>query len=163
MAIAKPQFPPVTKSSLAFFFIFKAMKPIICLLLIPVLALTVLSCGEKTGHEHTENSPNQALYEEVMGIHDEVMPRMNDLYRAKTSLQAKLESPGLPEAEQLEIRNKIALVDSASEGMMSWMRQFDPIPDSLGEDKARAYLEAELVKVKKVREDILNALETVAK
>jgi hypothetical protein len=43
--------------------------------------------------------------------------------------------------------------------MMIWMRQFNPIPDSLGEEKAREYLEDEMTKVKKVREDILQALE----
>ena len=108
----------------------------------------------------TENSPNQALYDQVMEVHDEVMPKMNDLYQAKTKLAARLkESPGLTPQERKEIQDKISRLDSANESMMVWMRQFDPIPDSLGEEKAKAYLEAELGKVRKVREDILNALE----
>jgi|SRR5690349_3303281 hypothetical protein len=110
-----------------------------------------------SNHE-TENSPNQALYDSVMDIHDQVMPKMNDLYKAKTSLKTRLGLPGIGEAEKQEINSKIARIDSASESMMVWMRQFNPIPDSLGEDKARDYLESELVKVKHVREDILAAL-----
>ena len=43
--------------------------------------------------------------------------------------------------------------------MMVWMRQFEPVADSAGEKKARNYLESELIKVKKVREDILKALQ----
>jgi hypothetical protein len=39
------------------------------------------------------------------------------------------------------------------------MRAFDPLPDSLGEEKAREYLETEMEKVKQVRENILEALE----
>ena len=90
------------------------------------------------------------------------MPKMNDLHKAKTSLQTRLEMPGLGENEKQDLQNKIARIDSASESMMVWMRQFNPIPDSAGEDKARAYLENELVKVKDVRENILRALKTAA-
>lgn len=131
------------------------------LTLLTLSALLLLAgCQKKTsGHEHAEDSPNQALYDTVMGIHDEVMPKMNDLHKAKTTLRTRLELPGLSELEKQEINNKIAQLDSAGEGMMVWMRQFNPIPDSVGEDKARAYLEGELVKVKKVREDILKALQ----
>lgn len=107
----------------------------------------------------TENSPNQALYDQVMEIHDEVMPKMNDLYQAKTKLTARLkDSPALTAEEKKEIQDKISRLDSANESMMVWMRQFDPIPDSLGEEKAKAYLEAELVKVNHVKENILRAL-----
>lgn len=126
-----------------------------------LLALLLFAGCQKQSndHEQTEDSPNQALYDEVMDIHDEVMPKMNDIQKAKTALRTRLELPGISEGEKQEIGNKIARLDSASEGMMVWMRQFDPIADSVGEEKARTYLERELVKVKKVREDILKALE----
>lgn len=121
--------------------------------------LLLAACQKQQDTASTQDSPNQALYEEVINVHDEVMPKMNDIQRAKTGLQTRLELPGLSESEKQEIRHKIARLDSASEGMMVWMRQFDPIPDSAGEDKARTYLEGELTKVRKVREDILKALE----
>jgi hypothetical protein len=131
------------------------------------LALLIVACGQKKD-EHdlasdhkVENGGNQALYDEVMDIHDEVMPKMNDLYKAKTALQTRLELPGVNESERHELQQKIAEIDSASEGMMAWMRQFAPLSDSVGQDSARAYLEKELVKVKKVRQDILQALESV--
>jgi hypothetical protein len=87
------------------------------------------------------------------------MPKMDDLYKAKTTLQTRLAMPGLGEKEKQDITSKIAQLDSASEGMMAWMRQFEPIADSVGVDKARAYLEGELVKVRRVRQDILEALQ----
>ena len=120
------------------------------------------SSDEEHSHEPVQNSPNQALYNEVMRIHDEVMPKMNDLYKAKTALKTRMELPGLPENERAEINSNIARLDSASEGMMVWMRQFNPLADSAGEEKARAYLENELEKIKKVRDDILAALKTSA-
>jgi len=138
--------------------------------LLLLAALLALGGCQKSQQDHdhaddiheSEHSPNQALYDEVMNIHDEVMPKMNDLHKAKTSLQTRLEMPGLGENEKQDLQNKIARIDSASESMMVWMRQFNPIPDSAGEDKARAYLESELVKVKDVKENILRALKTAA-
>ena len=116
---------------------------------------------EHGSHDHSEESANQELYEEVMRIHDEVMPKMNDLHKAKTSMKTRLAMPGLAEGERQQIERQIARVDSAAEGMMIWMRQFNPIPDSAGEEEAREYLEQELQKVKEVRKDILEALKTV--
>ena len=131
-----------------------------------VLLILASACEQKKDEHHresddVENSGNQALYEEVMDIHDEVMPKMNDLHKAKTSIQTRLALPGVPESERQELQQKIAEIDSANEDMMVWMRQFEPVSDSVGEDSARAYLEKELVKIKKIRVNILRALESV--
>lgn len=129
------------------------------------LALFVIAaaCDQKKdnhdSHNHTGDSRNEPLYDEVMAVHDDVMPKMNDLHKAKTSLQTRLALPGTPQIERQEIKRKITRIDSASEGMMIWMRQFNPLPaDSVGEHSARAYLQRELAKIKQVRKDILEAL-----
>lgn len=125
-----------------------------------------IACQQQSGDQHQDHNhhgeagANQELYDEVMRIHDEVMPKLDDIYKLKTAKKTRLEMPGLPEQERQQIQNDIARLDSANEGMMVWMREFDPIPDSVGEDKARAYLESELEKVKQVREDILEALQS---
>jgi hypothetical protein len=131
------------------------------------LALSGAACQQKSddGHHHTntetEDSPNKALYDQVMRVHDEVMPKMDDLYKARTALKKRLAATPPPgDTEIKAINEKIARIDAASEGMMVWMRQFDPVADSAGEEQAKAYLEAELVKGKKVKEDILQALES---
>ena len=138
------------------------MKSVFTILFIALLLVNNGCQTRSDDHQHhdiEDAGPNQKLYDEVMEIHDEVMPKMNDLHKTKTSLKTRLELPGLPAQDRKEIEIKIARLDSASEGMMIWMRQFNPPADSLGEEKARAYLESELVKVKEVREDILEALE----
>lgn len=108
-------------------------------------------------HDATEESPNRALYEEVMAIHDEVMPKMNDIYTLQQKLKSKLTTAPAEEKQELEIL--ISELDSASNGMMVWMRQFDPIPDSVSVEKARLYLENEKVKVEQVKKDMLEAIE----
>lgn len=144
------------------------MKRISFLLLFCIL-VCLSACKDKShesdhDHDKAEAGGNQALYDEVMNIHDEVMPKMNDIHRKKTELKEKLaNNPDLPQDEKDKANATIAALDSAGESMMAWMREFRPLPDSLGEDKAREYLEKELERVKQVRENMLKALEEAGK
>jgi hypothetical protein len=122
-------------------------------------------CGQKS-HEHDghqavtsgENSPNDALYDEVMKIHDEVMPKMDDIYKLKEELKGKTLT-AVDDERKKQIEVSIATLDSASESMMVWMREFSPIPDSVGVERAREYLETEMEKIKNVRTEVQEALE----
>jgi hypothetical protein len=136
-------------------------------LLLACLAL-LWSCGQKSnseGHDHdgghdAEKGGNQALYDEVMKVHDEVMPKMNDIYKLKEQLKDKIaNTPDMVAEKKQQIESAISRLDSASEGMMVWMRNFNPIPDSVGAQEARDYLESEMEKIKKVSEDVRKALE----
>lgn len=144
------------------------MKRIFLHLLFCVL-VCLSACKDKShesdhDHDRAEAGGNQALYDEVMNIHDEVMPKMNDIHRKKTELKEKLaNNPGVSAEEKDKANAMIAKLDSAGESMMAWMREFRPLPDSLGEDKAREYLEKELERVKRVRENILEALDEAGK
>lgn len=133
-----------------------------------LLLMVSFSCQQKSEHEGhdaeagdvVETSGNQELYNEVMKIHDEVMPKLEDIHRLKQGLKEKIEkTPNLSKTERIELDAITAKLDSANESMMTWMHEFNPLPDSLGEEKARAYLEGEIERVKKVRANILEALE----
>jgi hypothetical protein len=121
--------------------------------------MTLASCA-KTGKQedhhdvtNTEENPNQALYDQVMDIHDEVMPKAEDIYQLKKELQEKIaSSPNLIAEKKQELELAIAQLDSADQSMMDWMHHFHPLPDSADQEKARAYLESEMEKIKKVRE-----------
>jgi hypothetical protein len=134
------------------------------LFIVLCLGISVVGCKPKAeesveASEAIETSPNEALYNEVMKVHDEVMPKMNDIYKYQQQLKEKLQSPNISAKDKKEINDILSKLDSAGNGMMVWMRQFNPIPDSAGEEKARIYLEGEMEKVKRVREDIVQALE----
>lgn len=144
------------------------------LLTILIAIVIAWSCKEKSGNDdHANNngseedvvaSENQKLYEEVMNVHNEVMPKMDDIHRKKEELKNKIaNTPDMTLEKRMTIDATIAKLDSAGESMMAWMRQFNPVPDSAGEEKARMYLEGEMVKVKKVRENILQALKKAEK
>ena len=139
------------------------MKTLSKVLFIVVLG-ALISCG-KSGKDITASDPvdddaNQALYDQVMDIHDEVMPKMNDLYKLKKQLQDSIaKTPAMVEEAKKELELTIQQLDSASNSMMVWMRQFSPPTDSVSEEALREYLEAQLELVKKMREDVMEALE----
>lgn len=139
------------------------MKNLLKILFI-VLFGALVSCS-KSGKDTTASDPvdenaNQALYDQVMDIHDEVMPKMNDLYKLKKQLQDTIaKTPAMMEEKKRELEQTILQLDSASNSMMVWMRQFNPPSDSASEEALREYLEAQLEMVKKMREDVVEALE----
>ena len=129
-----------------------------------LLVLILIGCNGKTNNgqdsQNGKDSGNQALYDEVMKVHDEVMPKMNDIYKLKEELKKDIaNTPNLVEKKRKAIESAIVQLDAASESMMDWMRNFNPLADSLGEEKARKYLEEQRLKVVKVKEDMLRAIE----
>ncbi len=103
------------------------------------------------------------LYDQVMDIHDEVMPKMNDLYKLKKGLQDSIaNTPNISEETKKEFEETILVLDSASNSMMVWMRAFNP-PEQTDKEAFQKYMESELVKVKKMREDVMRALDKAQK
>lgn len=102
---------------------------------------------------------NDALYDEVMKIHDEVMPKMTDLYKMKEELKKQIaDTPNITEEKRKELEDKISKIEAAMKSMMVWMREFNPPADSLGEVVVKEYLEGQLETVKKVKENILEVI-----
>ncbi|MBS1505766.1 MAG: hypothetical protein JSS79_03875 [Bacteroidetes bacterium] len=139
------------------------MKNPVLLLIIGIL--TLASCG-KSGHQAHEESanagsdPNQALYEEVMAVHDEVMPKSGQIYQLKKDLQDKItKSASLSDDRKKEIEQTIAELDSADHAMMDWMHKFQPTADSTNQEAAREYLENEMERIKKVKDLIEMSLQ----
>ena len=127
--------------------------------------LLLVACG-KSSHEHheqdeaTDNNPNQALYDQVMDIHNEVMPKSDEIYKLKKELQDKIAStPNLVADKKKQLDQIISELDSADHSMMDWMHKFKPLPDSTNQEAAREYLENEMERIKKVRELINGSLQ----
>jgi len=116
--------------------------------------------GENGTDEGTDGNPNQALYDQVMNVHDEVMPKMEDLYKLKSQLQEKIaNTPNMVKEKKESLERTILQLDSASNAMMDWMHQFNPLPDTADQEASRAYLETQMEKIKKVKEEMLSTLE----
>jgi hypothetical protein len=127
--------------------------------------LIILSGCGKTGKEPISNADstkaaNQALYDKTMAIHDEVMPKMDNLYKLKKALKDTIaNTPALAPEKKKAYEAHVLRIDSASNAMMVWMREFNPSADSLGSESYRIYMERELEKVEKVKAVMLQALQ----
>ncbi len=141
------------------------MKNIAKTLLFSTLLLTACGkSGSHDDHDHDDNGndPNQALYEEVMAVHDEVMPKTEEIYKLKKELKDKIAStPNLASEKKKQLEQLISELDSADRSMMDWMHHFTPLPDTAKIEAAREYLENEMEKIKMVREQINGTLQKV--
>jgi hypothetical protein len=132
---------------------------------IPILLSLLAACapsGDHTEHDTDsgQDSSHVVLYNEVMDIHDEVMPKMEDLYNMKKDIEERLKDPkGLAADQREKLEKKVAQIDSVSKLMMDWMHEFNPPPDSAESEEKRAYLERELERVRLVKQAMLETLE----
>ena len=122
------------------------------------------SPGEVRKKEMSANKAAQeTLYDEVIAIHDEVMPKMSDINRVKRALQehaSGLTSPKceFQEADRGKIKGMVAKLEEADEAMMQWMRNFKK-PENVSHEKMMVFLESEKVKISDVSDLMLSSLE----
>lgn len=145
------------------------MKKLTLLFLLAMFSM--MSCtksGDHSGMHHDadqaqEEGPNQALYNQMMDVHDEVMPKMDDIMRLKRVLQEEIaNTPDMVIERKQELEAIISNLDSASNAMMDWMHrlhEFNPLADSIDQEKAREYLESEMEEIKKVKDLINSSIE----
>ncbi len=137
------------------------------LLFLAIAIIALASCQSKSGHEHQHDasapdSSNTILYNQVMDIHDEVMPKVDDLEKMKARLTAQLSATPAPsEDAKKEIEGRIARLDSARQSMFDWMHGFNPPSpsDSVAAEDIRTYLEDQMEKAKLMRETVLGTLQ----
>lgn len=131
------------------------------------------SCGgghqhhEHGGHDHHHQEQSQVsldkdvdkLKDEVMAIHDEVMPEIGALRALTEKLEAKqttLENDNKKRqvVELEELKQQIADLKKADKAMFDWMKDYGKnVKPNLEGDKAKAIelLEAEMPKIEKVK------------
>lgn len=118
-------------------------------------AITFLlgACKNVTGDQEKK------LFEEVMYLHDEIMPVSTKLHGLQSQLKNLLEKPdsipaGLTSDEiiQASVHSEKAYND-----MMDWMRDFK-IPENMNTQDKIAYMTAEKAKLVKMKEESLSAL-----
>lgn len=132
--------------------------------LFQIIALAVVSvfffaCGNNAEQQEAE----QASWDEMMVVHDEVMPKMAEISSLRRDLKARMEALDSTQTEQAAtIDATLAQLDAADIGMMNWMgdlQQLSDLRENNSHEEIMAYLKQEQEKVKKVKEDMLLAIE----
>ena len=104
----------------------------------------------------------QKSWDEVMAIHDEVMPKISDINATVKSFKNIRENDTenfTTYREQILIN--LQNLESAEEGMFNWMNELKGLSDlsqSMSKEEVLAYLDDEKVKVSKVKDAILSSL-----
>ena len=119
--------------------------------------LFISSCGDGGKAER------ETLRDEVMAVHDEVMPKMGDLRKTRKSLEALSDSlrSDTTNTEKLQKLGSRAIeIAVANEAMMGWMRQYNPeiMEDGTPHEEVMSYLNEQKESIEKVRDQMNQAL-----
>jgi hypothetical protein len=133
-----------------------------------------ISCGNPA------TSPNEAgraktltredsLYKEVIGYHDEAMPKMGKLIGYQKSLKAKLDSLGKMAPSKMDKSSKelvlkyeqmLSDLKKAEKEMNDWMDSFNPDPKFPSKEDLEKYWTDQQQKAKKMRDDMLRSIDS---
>jgi len=110
-----------------------------------------------------EHSAQEKLWEEVIAIHDEVMPKMGDINRISRTIRAELDTvPPIDTLLKLQQLDLLIRLGKAEEGMMVWMNELetlDELRDSKSNKEIMDYLEGEKQRISAVRDSMLVSIE----
>lgn len=100
----------------------------------------------------------QQLKDEVIAIHDEVMPKMGELRRTRKDLLLQADSLMETDTDRAAMLTTVAdEIADANESMMEWMRAFEPEFEGTDEE-IRQYLEDQKIAIQEVKENMNGAL-----
>jgi hypothetical protein len=119
------------------------------------LVLIVSSC--KTGNSEAEKAALIELEKEVIGIHDEVMPRMTDIAGLTEKLKAEVENSALDATAQESVQMALMLLHEGDSLMWDWMHLYSK-PVDVSNDSLRRYLEIEKWRITTVRTKMLESI-----
>jgi len=106
---------------------------------------------------------NKEMRAQIIGVHDEVMPKMGELMSLQKKALAQADSLHAQDSTattQIEgMRTLAGQLDQAYEGMFVWMRQYSLEEEGKTPEEIKTYLDEQLLKVNQVNADIKAALE----
>lgn len=118
------------------------------------IVLTILACismlggGCKGGSEEMKK-----LDKDIMAVHDEAMKEMADMNRVSREIKKFMTTALMTPEQSQKFTEVLTNIEKAESDMMSWMREYD-FPKDKPQAEAMAYLQDQLVKITKNRDDI---------
>ena len=106
---------------------------------------------------------NKGMRAQIIGVHDEVMPKIGELMSLEKKALAQADSLFAQDstaiAEIEGMRTLAAQLNQAHEGMFVWMRQYSLEEEGKTPEEIKTYLDEQLLKVNQVNVEIKAALE----
>ena len=143
----------------------KFVRLAIIILFLPGCSADKNKSARTNGFSVVLETKEDSLFHEVMNGHDSAMAKLGKLRRYKVELQTAIDSikPIRQNNGSMSYKKDLSEIYhdllKAEEGMNLWMDGFNP--DSAKENKQQRinYLESEKIKVEKIKNQILNALQ----
>ncbi len=139
---------------------------ILLALLLPILWA---ACGSPSGNGTNRNDNlsveqklENELWDQIMEVHDAVMPKTSELERTATELKKHLDRKDLSPAQRQEIEDTIKLLESAVDAMYEWMNELKQLPDLRARnnhEQIMTYLKTEYNNIETVKELMESSLE----
>jgi len=128
--------------------------------LIFLFSILVLACANPLIEE------NKKMRAQIIGVHDEVMPKMGELMALQKKALAQADSLYAQDSTataQIEFMRTLAgQLNQAYEGMFVWMRQYSLEEEGKTPEEIKTYLDDQLLKVNQVNTEIKAALDQAA-
>jgi hypothetical protein len=125
-----------------------------------LISFLILSCANPLIEE------NKKMRAQIIGVHDEVMPKMGELMSLQKKALAQADSlyaqDSTATAQIESMRTLAGQLDKAYEGMFVWMRQYSLEEEGKTPEEIKTYLDDQLLKVNQVNTDIKAALDQAA-
>ena len=128
--------------------------------LILLFSMLVLDCANPL------IEANKEMRAQIIGVHDEVMPKIGQLMSLEKKALAQADSlfaqDSTASTEIEAMRSLAGQLNQAHEGMFVWMRQYSLEEEGKTPEEIKTYLDEQLVKVNQVNADIKAAMEQAA-
>ncbi len=125
-----------------------------------LISFLIFSCANPLIEE------NKKMRAQIIGVHDEVMPKMGELMSLQKKALAQADSlyaqDSTATAQIESMRTLAGQLDKAYEGMFVWMRQYSLEEEGKTPEEIKTYLDDQLLKVNQVNTDIKAALDQAA-
>lgn len=99
------------------------------------------------------------IKEQIMEVHDEVMPLMDPLYETRKQLQERAQGLDQSSAEYMAHLETVRKIELAESEMMIWMRNYEPAFESQTDSITQYYFEAQKLAIEKVAKQMTTALD----
>ena len=129
------------------------MKFLPSFFLLLISTLVLVNCG------HSDNPERQKAFDEMMEVHDEVMPEISTINALSRKLKEKIAASGNQDS-LIMMKATLTRLEEAEEGMMDWMHKLDVPKKDIEDAKAIAYMKKEKEKISIVSTNMKKAIQS---
>lgn len=133
-----------------------------CILLALAFFTGLSSCNNPQTDSKAQEAAQQKLWDEMMVVHDEVMPKMSDINALSKQMEAAAGDTALTDELRDAARKALYDLQAADKAMWDWMYGIQQLPDLRSGKKHEEilkYLKDETNKITEVKSAMLSSIE----